>query len=82
MVDRECLEDVVSMPDGPFFLTLLKPGVPLSPCAHRDKGLSLGDAVWTARCPRLDFLSVFTGTSASGVEIVDLRNIYIYILIK
>ena len=59
MVNHECPKYVVSMPDRPFSF-LLKAGVPLSLCVHlRDKGLSLGDVVWTVDSPRLEFFPTF-----------------------
>ena len=60
MVDCECpISKIMAMHDRPSS-DLCKAGVPISLCIHlRDKGLSLGDAVRTARQSESGFSITF-----------------------
>ena len=51
------------MPEG-LFLTSLRQASSFAVCTLRDKCLFLETQYRVLDCPRLDFLSVFTGTSA------------------
>ena len=68
MVDSECPK-IITMQDRPFS-DLHKTSIPLALCVHlRDKGLNLGEAVWTARQSKSGFsISFHWGTNReSGV---------------
>ena len=76
MVDIECpMSKTVAMQDR-HLSDCHKAGVPLSLCIHlRNKGLSLGDAVWTARRSKPGFsISFYWDQCKTGTEKADSQK--------
>ena len=77
MVDSECpILKIVAIHDGPLS-DRLKASVPLSLCVHlRDKGLSFGDTVWTAKQSKSEFSSFYWDKCKTGTVKTDsIENI-------